>query len=169
VFIDYTTNSSIFLFYVFRYTVGFFSYQGNFCKHCELGNKDIKIVISKPKQKTICYADSERVMQIVVNLIGNSFKFTEKGSIKITFKVTKDSVTTYVSDTGRGISTENQKLLFRKFQQASDNLFTRDTTKGTGLGLYISKLMIEGMKGSIWLEKSEVNKGSVFAFSLPTS
>jgi hypothetical protein len=71
------------------------------------------------------------------------------------------------TDTGRGIPPENQGLLFRKFQQAGSSLYTRDTTKGTGLGLYISKLMIEGMGGKIWLENREIDKGTTFAFCLP--
>jgi len=72
-----------------------------------------------------------------------------------------------VEDTGRGIPKENQSLLFRKFQQAGSSLFTRDTTKGTGLGLYISKLLVEGMGGKIELVRSEEGKGTVFAFTLP--
>jgi signal transduction histidine kinase len=62
---------------------------------------------------------------------------------------------------------ENQKFLFRKFQQAGDSLLTRDTTRGTGLGLYISKLIVENMGGSIKLEHSEAGKGSTFSFKLP--
>jgi K+-sensing histidine kinase KdpD len=60
-------------------------------------------------------------------------------------------------------------LLFHKFQQAGNSLFTRDTTKGTGLGLYISKLMIEGMGGTIGLQYSQPGKGSAFGFALPVA
>jgi len=74
-----------------------------------------------------------------------------------------------VEDTGRGIPLENQMLLFHKFQQASNNLFTRDTTRGTGLGLYISKLIIEQMGGNIGLEYSQPGKGSAFGFALPVA
>jgi len=73
----------------------------------------------------------------------------------------------FISDTGKGIPVANQNLLFRKFQQAGSSLLTRDTSKGTGLGLYISRLIIEGMGGKIWLEKSDEGKGSTFAFCLP--
>jgi signal transduction histidine kinase len=72
-----------------------------------------------------------------------------------------------VTDTGKGISIENQRLLFRKFQQASNSLLTRDSTKGTGLGLYISKLIVELSGGKISLESSELGKGSTFVFGLP--
>ncbi|HEX7259628.1 MAG TPA: ATP-binding protein, partial [Candidatus Saccharimonadia bacterium] len=70
-------------------------------------------------------------------------------------------------DTGRGIPKDMQSLLFRKFQQAGSSLLTRDTTRGTGLGLYISKLLGEKMGGKISLENSEPGKGTTFSFSLP--
>lgn len=112
-------------------------------------------------------ADRDRIKQILINLIGNGFKCTEKGGIKILLSIENNSVKVSVVDTGRGISKEGQKLLFRKFQQTGESLYTRDTSKGTGLGLYISRLMAEGMGGKIWLEKSEVGKGSIFSFTLP--
>jgi PAS domain S-box-containing protein len=113
------------------------------------------------------FADQDRVRQILINLIGNSLKFTSAGSIIIKAAVVDNMIEVSVIDTGRGIPLNNQALLFHKFQQAGDSLFTRDTTKGTGLGLYISKLMIEGMGGKIWLVKSEEGKGSTFAFTVP--
>ena len=96
-------------------------------------------------------------------------KFTSEGGITIEAIKQADVVKVLVHDTGRGISPQNQNLLFRKFQQAGDSLITRDTTKGTGLGLYISKLLVEGMGGKIALEKSEVGKGTTFSFTLPVS
>jgi two-component system sensor histidine kinase BarA len=72
-----------------------------------------------------------------------------------------------VTDTGCGISLKQQALLFHKFQQAGESIVTRDTAHGTGLGLYISKMMIEGMGGEIGLEKSIEGKGSTFFFILP--
>ena len=72
-----------------------------------------------------------------------------------------------VSDTGIGISEEKQKLLFQKFQQAGEKVLARDVTRGTGLGLYISKMLAEEMGGKVYLEKSELGKGSTFGFSLP--
>ena len=114
-------------------------------------------------------ADKDRTRQTLINLIGNGLKFTEKGGVTVSVKKDSISACCYVKDTGRGIPVENQKLLFRKFQQAGSSIYTRDTTKGTGLGLYISKLMIEGMNGRIWLDSSYDGKGSTFAFCLPLS
>lgn len=131
-------------------------------------NSQVKLIF-KVSNKVIIKADRDRTKQVIINLIGNGIKFTDSGSVSVTIEKDADEVKTFVTDTGRGIPEGNQGLLFRKFQQAGDSLYTRDTTKGTGLGLYISKLIIEGMGGKIWLQKSEINKGSTFAFSLPLS
>lgn len=112
-------------------------------------------------------ADRDRTKQVLINFVGNSLKFTETGGVSITLENDDDFLKVLVTDTGRGIDQKNQKLLFHKFQQASSSLLTRDTAKGTGLGLYISKLMIEGMGGAIGLEKSLPGKGATFMFTLP--
>lgn len=121
---------------------------------------------STPLPKVI--ADKDRVKQILINLIGNSIKFTELGGITITFSVEDGFVRVLVTDTGRGISDEGRKLLFKKFQQAGESLFTRDAVQGAGLGLYISRMMIESMGGEMRLESSEVDKGTTFSFTIPT-
>jgi signal transduction histidine kinase len=87
--------------------------------------------------------------------------------VTVSLKYEGERIKVMVSDTGRGIPLANQSLLFHKFQQAGSSLYTRDTVKGTGLGLYISKMMVENMKGIIQLESSEEGKGSVFSFTLP--
>src|SRR5258708_38343135 len=94
-------------------------------------------------------------------------KFTDKGKITVTAEKVGDHLKICVSDTGPGISDENQKLLFRKFQQAGTSVYTRDTSRGTGLGLYVTKLMVEAMGGQVALEHSKLGKGSTFSFTLP--
>lgn len=113
------------------------------------------------------YADSDKLKQVLYNLIGNSIKFTENGKIIISAIIEGDRIRVSIVDQGRGIEAESRKLLFRKFQQASSSILTRDATKGTGLGLYISKMLIEKMNGTIRLESSEIGKGSVFSFTIP--
>lgn len=113
------------------------------------------------------FADRDRAKQAMLNLVGNSLKFTESGEVVVRIIKDGEMLRCRVNDNGRGIPKDNQALLFRKFQQAGSSLFTRDTTKGTGLGLYISRLIIEGMGGRIWLEKSEEGVGSEFCFTLP--
>lgn len=112
-------------------------------------------------------ADKDKIKQILINLIGNAIKFTEKGSIIIRTKEDAKNLTVTISDTGPGIPLEHQKLLFRKFQQADNDIFSHDTSRGTGLGLYISKKLLENMDGSIQLEHSEVGHGSTFSFTIP--
>jgi signal transduction histidine kinase len=115
------------------------------------------------------WVDENRLKQVVYNLVGNAAKFTEAGGITISAEPEPDQhfVKVLVSDTGRGMTPESQRLLFHKFQQASSSLLTRDTTRGTGLGLYISKMIVENMGGKIALEHSQSEKGSVFSFTLP--
>ena len=109
-------------------------------------------------------ADAARVSQIVSNLLGNALKFTEKGSITISYTEQDGMVSVFVKDTGIGILAKNQAKLFGKFQQVFQG--TEDRPSGTGLGLYISKAMAQKMGGDLWLEKSEVGRGSTFGFSL---
>ncbi len=112
-------------------------------------------------------ADKNRLKQILFNLVGNAVKFTNKGGrITIGASVLPGFVEVTVADTGAGISAEYQALLFHKFQQASDSILTRDSSNGTGLGLYISRLLAVGMGGTLELRKSELGKGSVFALRI---
>lgn len=114
------------------------------------------------------YADKNRVKQVLTNLLSNGIKFTDQGQVRLYCEQPDPNfLKILVQDSGRGILPHDQKLLFRKFQQASDNPLIRDSKRSTGLGLYISKLMIEGMGGEIKLESSEPGKGSVFSFTLP--
>jgi signal transduction histidine kinase/DNA-binding response OmpR family regulator/ABC-type amino acid transport substrate-binding protein len=114
-------------------------------------------------------ADDQRLVQVITNLLGNAVKFTpEKGAIRLDtrFLGEEDGLCTIeisVSDTGIGMSAEQQKNLFKSFQQAE-----ADTTRrfgGTGLGLVISRNIVEMMGGKIWV-KSESGQGSVFIFTI---
>jgi signal transduction histidine kinase len=113
------------------------------------------------------WADKQRIKQVIYNLMGNAIKFTDQGGIEVRAHVDDAFVYLTVKDSGRGMSSENQRLLFRKFQQAGKSLLSRDATKGTGLGLYISKLITEQSGGSISLKSSTVGIGSIFEFSVP--
>lgn len=113
--------------------------------------------------------DPNRLQQILNNLINNAVKFTDRGEISISVRKKKDpnhkiELQFSVCDTGIGISPENQNLLFKSFSQV-DGSNTRKFG-GTGLGLVISKQLVELMGGSIWVE-SEKGKGSSFYFTIP--
>jgi len=132
-------------------------------------SKHVAITVDQLTLDTLpmVYADPSRVTQVVYNLIGNAMKFTDHGHITIGYQVLDKFVKVSVSDSGIGISPEGQQILFHKFQQSTASIITRDNTRGTGLGLYISKLMIEHMGGEIKLEHSELGKGSTFSFTVP--
>ena len=72
-----------------------------------------------------------------------------------------------ITDTGLGISDKNKGRLFKKFQQAGEDMLAREDGQSTGLGLYISKLVLSEMNGTIELERSELGEGSTFFFTLP--
>lgn len=116
------------------------------------------------------YADPGRVKQVLTNFIGNALKFTPKGGlVKVTLEHTGSTYTVWVTDSGKGIPKEKQHLLFGKFQQVkgADEAYILDPNRSSGLGLYISKLMAEGMGCRVWLEYSSPGEGSTFAMTIP--
>jgi len=108
--------------------------------------------------------DRDKLIQVMVNLISNSVKFTPRG--KVTCKVSrkKNEIVVSINDTGIGIAPEDHAAVFEQFKQVGDTL--TDKPKGTGLGLPICKEIVEHHGGRIWVE-SELGKGSTFSFALP--
>ncbi len=109
-------------------------------------------------------SDRRRVEQILINLINNAIKFTEKGQVRVECRIREQWLETSVTDSGIGIKTEDVGRLFQAFQQIDSGLTRR--YEGTGLGLSICKKLIELLGGRIWVE-SEWEVGSTFAFALP--
>jgi signal transduction histidine kinase len=110
--------------------------------------------------------DERRIAQVLLNLVGNAIKFTDAGEVAIKAGAANGSYTIAVRDTGPGIAPADQKKIFEEFQQA-DSSSTRKKG-GSGLGLSISKRIIEMHGGRIWVE-SEVGCGSTFTFTLPVT
>ena len=113
--------------------------------------------------------DSVRLSQILLNLLGNSLKFTQTGKIKLVVEVVKESETDIllefkVSDTGIGIPREHLQNIFHSFTQVQSS--RRFKAQGTGLGLSITKRLVEMQEGEIQVE-SELGRGSVFTFRIP--
>jgi signal transduction histidine kinase len=108
--------------------------------------------------------DGRRLSQVLLNLVGNAIKFTDKGEVAVRASMTNGAFTVAVCDTGPGIPMADQGKIFEEFQQA-DSSITRKKG-GTGLGLSIAKRIIEMHGGRIWVE-SEPGKGSTFFFTLP--
>ena len=115
----------------------------------------------KEKEDVIVEADRERILQVVSNLLGNALKFTNQGSIEVTTEKSQNEVIVQVRDSGSGIDLEIFPKLFEKFVTKSD--------KGTGLGLFISKNIIEAHGGGIWAENNSDGPGATFVFSLPAA
>ncbi|MBN2425917.1 MAG: PAS domain S-box protein [Calditrichaceae bacterium] len=109
-------------------------------------------------------ADKRRVEQILINLLNNAIKFTDKGEIGLNCYIRGKRLVTDISDTGIGIKKENMKDLFKSFHQIDSG--TKRYHEGTGLGLSICKKLVEMMNGLITV-KSKWGSGSTFTFSLP--
>ncbi|MDD2563893.1 MAG: ATP-binding protein [Salinivirgaceae bacterium] len=115
--------------------------------------------------KNLILTDPYRLRQILMNLLGNALKFTDVGNISFGIEsITKQKVTFYVTDTGIGISSEQIPLIFERFRKI-DNEKNR-LFRGAGLGLAITKKLVELLDGEIWLE-SQLGIGSTFRFSIP--
>jgi len=125
---------------------------------------DITTSIPENQEETVIISDHGKIKQIFSNLIENALKFTIKGKIEIGFFIQDNDVNFFVSDTGIGISNENQQIIFEKFRQV-DSSSSRNYG-GTGLGLTICKTLVELMDGQIWLNSDEQN-GSTFYFKIP--
>jgi PAS domain S-box-containing protein len=126
--------------------------------------KNLKLNVSVPADLKIGKGDQQRIAQVLLNLVGNAIKFTEKGEVKVEVGVSNETFSISVSDTGPGISKADQEKIFEEFQQV-DGSSTR-AKGGTGLGLSIAKKIVEMHGGQIWVE-STLGKGSNFRFTLP--
>jgi len=104
-------------------------------------------------------ADKGRLTQVLFNLLGNAVKFTEKGNIFVDVEEKADQLVVNIRDTGRGIHSEILPRLFTKFATKSE--------RGTGLGLFISKSIVEAHGGKIWAQNNVNESGATFKFSLP--
>lgn len=110
-------------------------------------------------------ADQTKLYEVVTNLVQNAIKFTSEGRITASTEKRDGKVIAQVSDTGSGISPEILPRLFQKFASTSSS----HTLGGTGLGLYVSKSIVEAHGGRIWAENNADGKGATFSFSIPLS
>ena len=129
-----------------------------------LKDRPIQLITDIPEILPTVWADSQRIRQVLINLVSNAAKFTEEGHIAIRAEAGAEFVTISVSDTGIGIEPEAVNRLFIPFQQVDASTSRR--AGGTGLGLAISRSFVEMHGGEIWVE-SEPGKGSTFFFTLP--
>lgn len=111
--------------------------------------------------------DKNRMVQVLTNLLGNAVKFTEKGGVWVVIENEGGKARIKVTDSGPGIAGKDQNDLFQKFKQVGDHGLARDVAQGAGMGLYVSRLLMEGQGGMLGLGWSEVGKGSCFVMEMP--
>jgi len=133
--------------------------------HFKIKEKNLNIEIDYDSNlSSYYYGDSLRLSQVLNNILSNAVKFTMQGSIKLFIRqVSETRLQFKIQDTGKGLNTEEQKNVFEPFRQADGT--TSRQYEGTGLGLTISKELVEMMNGSIWVE-SEPYVGSTFTFEI---
>ncbi|MFH1395463.1 MAG: HAMP domain-containing sensor histidine kinase [Candidatus Omnitrophota bacterium] len=128
----------------------------------EIAKKQIVLKKDIFNYTDLIWADKDKISEVIINLLGNAVKYTpEKGNIGVKLGWTKEDVRFEILDTGSGIRKEDFGKIFDKFERV-----TTGKQEGTGLGLPISKDIVEFHKGKIWVE-SEFGKGSKFIFVLP--
>jgi signal transduction histidine kinase len=125
--------------------------------------KNLKLSLKMP-ERLIIKGDETRIKQVIMNLLSNAVKFTDRGEIEIKVKKKDEEVKVSVTDTGIGIKKENMRKLFKQFSRIY--IEGKPITEGTGLGLYLSKKIVDLLGGQIKAE-SEFGKGSMFTFTFP--
>ncbi len=125
--------------------------------------KNLKLVLLNADKPAFVVADKARISQVLSNLVDNALKFTKSGTISVSVEEAKNGdkskeFIVSVKDTGTGIDSDIMPRLFTKFASKSQT--------GTGLGLFISKSLIEAHGGRIWAENNPDEKGATFRFSL---
>jgi len=127
----------------------------------QIENDNVNIKHKALNNKIHLEADRDRIMQVISNLLHNAIKFTSNGTILITSKKAGNDIIVSIHDNGNGIDPQILPILFSKFVTKS--------YKGTGLGLYICKNIIESHGGRIWAENNNDKNGATFSFSLPAT
>ena len=129
--------------------------------------KNIILNFTPPSTLPKVLADPIRLPEVITNLVANAINYTNAGgNVTVSIATSPNEITTSVTDTGVGIPKEAMPHMFSKFFRVSNQ--TQQASKGTGLGLYIAKSIIEKLDGKIWVE-SELGKGSKFSFTLPVA
>jgi signal transduction histidine kinase len=131
--------------------------------HGLIEDKPITIKTEIPQALPIIHADRQRMLQVLLNIVSNAAKFTQQGSITIGARVKPDALELYVKDTGPGIAPEDQALVFEPFKQTNTGLRQGG---GTGLGMPISKSLVEAHDGTLQLD-STPGTGTTFTIRLP--
>ncbi len=131
----------------------------------QITSKNLKVSFTPAKNMRKLYVDSDKVREVILNLVDNAIKYTPKGSIAITTAEEKNDLHFICKDTGVGIRPDDAKSLFRKFVRGTG--IAQVNTQGSGLGLYIAQRVVTEHGGRIWVESEGLEKGSSFQFIIP--
>jgi signal transduction histidine kinase len=128
--------------------------------------RDIKVEVKVPERVAPVRGDVDRIIQVLLNLLSNAAKFCEagRGRIEIALSQHGGTLRVDVRDNGPGIDASDQKVIFDKFRQVGDTLTAKPY--GSGLGLHISRRIVEHFGGRLWVESSR-GYGACFSFTLP--
>ncbi|MEK7061767.1 MAG: HAMP domain-containing sensor histidine kinase [Patescibacteria group bacterium] len=132
--------------------------------------KSLEIIINEPDFKIpFVLCDIKRINNVIYNLIDNAISYTQKGMISISYQMVENNkyLKVNIKDTGVGFTKEDKEKIGQKFYRAKNALLSHPD--GSGIGLYISKSIIENNKGKLFYESEGENKGSVFSFILPVA
>ncbi|MDX1607981.1 MAG: HAMP domain-containing sensor histidine kinase, partial [Candidatus Spechtbacterales bacterium] len=128
--------------------------------------KNVDINWKKPEEPIMVYADEGKLSQVISNLIDNAIKYTQtKGGVSVKAAKENGHVRIYIKDNGIGIPKEELNTIFQSFERGEKG--KRENAGGSGLGLYVAKMIIEGHNGRIWAESEGEGKGSTFVVELP--
>ena len=131
-----------------------------------ISQKGLRLITEMPDEIPEIYNDRKKILQILLNLVNNAVKFTNKGEVKIDCTIDNSNLEVSVSDTGIGIKKEKMDHLFEAFRQVDGS--AQRSYEGAGLGLYLSRKLVALLGGKIWAE-SQDGKGSRFTFTIPVS
>jgi len=136
-----------------------------FKQHLIKNKKDqIELVVSQPNISGIVETDKIRLQQVFIRLFDNAIKFTDKGKINFGYRVEKDTILFHIADTGIGIEKKHHSKIFERFYKVE--IDKDEVYRGTGIGLYITKKIVESLDGEIWLS-SIFGSGTTFYFTIP--
>jgi signal transduction histidine kinase len=127
--------------------------------------KKLELIWNGAKDIPLLTLDTLKLRQVILNIIDNSIKYTKKGSVRVELYKEGKEVLFKVKDTGFGMTAEEQAGLFNKFSRVGGKA-SASNTKGSGLGLYVARMMVQVHGGKIWAKSEGPDKGSEFGFSL---
>jgi signal transduction histidine kinase len=131
----------------------------------EAKEKNLYLKFEKPKEVPKILIDKEKIREVILNLIDNAIKYTQRGGVEVKLQILNNRLQIVVADTGEGFTKEEREKLFESFSRGSAG--QKYWVEGAGIGLYVAKKIVELHQGKIWAESEGKGKGSKFYVELP--